>query len=68
MTLLLLFLGYAIVLSVALARPGHRWHTEPSSGGLRRYTFFVIPVILPFYFWDKTRQERMIAQSVVENG
>jgi uncharacterized protein YbjT (DUF2867 family) len=25
------------------------------------YTFFVIPVILPFYFWDKTRQERMIA-------
>ncbi len=30
------------------------------------YTFFVIPVILPFYFWDKTRQERMIAQSNVE--
>ena len=25
------------------------------------YTFFVIPVILPFYFWDKTRQERAIA-------
>lgn len=27
------------------------------------YTLFVIPVILPFYFWDKTRQERMIAGS-----
>lgn len=30
------------------------------------YTFFVIPVILPFYFWDKTRQERIIARSNVE--
>jgi putative NADH-flavin reductase len=30
------------------------------------YTLFVIPLILPFYFWDKTRQERMIAQSRVE--
>ena len=30
------------------------------------YTFFVIPVILPFYFWDKTRQERMVARSKVE--
>lgn len=30
------------------------------------YTLFVIPVILPFYFWDKTRQERMIAGSNVE--
>ena len=30
------------------------------------YTFFIIPVILPFYFWDKTRQERIIAQSNVE--
>lgn len=29
------------------------------------YTFFVIPVILPFYFWDKARQERIIAQSAV---
>lgn len=27
------------------------------------YTFFVIPLILPFYFWDKTRQERLIAES-----
>lgn len=30
------------------------------------YTFFVIPVILPFYFWDKTRQEQIIAQSKIE--
>ena len=30
------------------------------------YTLFVIPVILPFYFWDKTRQERMIAGSNVD--
>lgn len=29
------------------------------------YTFFTIPVILPFYFWDKTRQERIIAKSNV---
>jgi len=27
------------------------------------YTFFIIPLILPFYFWDKTRQERIIAAS-----
>ena len=27
------------------------------------YTFFVIPLILPFYFWDKTRQEKIIAES-----
>ncbi len=30
------------------------------------YTLFVIPVILPFYFWDKTRQEKAIAKSRVE--
>lgn len=30
------------------------------------YTFFTIPVILPFYYWDKTRQEKIIAQSNVE--
>lgn len=30
------------------------------------YTFFVIPVILPFYFWDKARQERAIAASGVD--
>jgi putative NADH-flavin reductase len=29
------------------------------------YAFFVIPLILPFYFWDKTRQERLIAASRV---
>ncbi len=27
------------------------------------YTLFVIPAILPFYFWDKTRQERAIVAS-----
>jgi putative NADH-flavin reductase len=27
------------------------------------YTLFVIPVILPGYFWDKTRQELLIAES-----
>jgi putative NADH-flavin reductase len=30
------------------------------------YTLFVIPVILPFYYWDKTRQERLIAASGIE--
>jgi len=30
------------------------------------YTLFVIPIILPFYFWDKTRQERAIAKSAME--
>ena len=30
------------------------------------YTLFTIPVILPFYFWDKTRQERIIAESDAE--
>ena len=30
------------------------------------YTFCVIPLILPFYFWDKTRQERIVAGSGVE--
>jgi putative NADH-flavin reductase len=30
------------------------------------YTLFVIPVILPFYFWDKIRQERIIARSSAE--
>jgi uncharacterized protein YbjT (DUF2867 family) len=30
------------------------------------YTLFVIPVILPFYFWDKTRQERIVSLSPVE--
>lgn len=30
------------------------------------YTLFVIPVILPFYFWDKTRQERVLEESPVE--
>ena len=30
------------------------------------YTLFVAPVILPFYFWDKTRQEKLIAVSKLE--
>lgn len=30
------------------------------------YTFFTIPVILPFYFWDKCRQEQLIADSDTE--
>ena len=30
------------------------------------YTLFVIPLILPFYFWDKTRQERIIAAAKVD--
>jgi len=30
------------------------------------YTFFVIPLILPLYFWDKTRQERTIAGSSLD--
>jgi len=30
------------------------------------FTLFIIPVILPFYFRDKTRQERLIAASKVE--
>lgn len=30
------------------------------------YTFFTIPMVLPLYFWDKTRQERIIAASNVE--
>jgi len=30
------------------------------------FTFFIIPVILPFYFSDKARQERIIEKSNVE--
>jgi putative NADH-flavin reductase len=30
------------------------------------YTLFVIPLVLPFYFWDKTRQEKIIARGNVE--
>lgn len=30
------------------------------------YTLFVIPVILPFYFWDKARQETIIANSKLD--
>lgn len=30
------------------------------------HTLFIIPVILPFYFWDKARQERVIADSAAD--
>lgn len=30
------------------------------------YTFFVIPLILPFIFWDKLRQGKLIAESGVD--
>ena len=30
------------------------------------YTLFVIPVIVHFYFWDKTRQEQLIAASPLD--
>jgi len=29
-------------------------------------TFFVLPLILPIYFWDKSRQEQVIAASALE--
>lgn len=29
-------------------------------------TFFVVPVILPFYFWDRVRQEKLIEESDVD--
>jgi hypothetical protein len=27
------------------------------------HTFFIVPLILPFYFWDKLRQEELIMAS-----
>ncbi|MCI0405825.1 MAG: SDR family oxidoreductase [candidate division Zixibacteria bacterium] len=30
------------------------------------YTFIVCPLVVPFYFWDKTRQERLIAESKLD--
>jgi len=30
------------------------------------HKLFIIPLILPFYFWDKTRQEKLIAASDLE--
>jgi putative NADH-flavin reductase len=30
------------------------------------YTLFILPVVLPFYFYDKTRQERLIAASSLD--
>ncbi len=30
------------------------------------YTLFVIPVILPFYYWDKRRQEKIVRDSTLD--
>ena len=30
------------------------------------YTFFVIPIILPFYFWDKRKQESVVQLSSLD--
>lgn len=30
------------------------------------FTFFVVPVILPFIFWDKLRQEKLIEESDID--
>jgi putative NADH-flavin reductase len=30
------------------------------------YSLLLVPMVLPFYFWDKTRQERIVAASRVE--
>lgn len=30
------------------------------------YTLFLIPLILPFYFWDKARQEQIVATSKLD--
>ena len=40
--------------------------SETAQGVWGCITLFVVPVILPFYFWDKTRQERIIAESDLE--
>jgi uncharacterized protein YbjT (DUF2867 family) len=29
-------------------------------------TFFIVPLILPFYFWDRVRQEKLIEESDVD--
>jgi putative NADH-flavin reductase len=65
--------GTGNILRAMEAHGVHRFVCETSLGigdsagrmGLY-YTLFVIPVVLPFYFWDKTRQERRIAASKVE--
>ncbi len=30
------------------------------------YTFIVVPFVVPFYFWDKTKQEQLIAASKLD--
>src|SRR6059036_3915989 len=44
MTFLLLFISYAIVLSVVLARAGHRSHAAPSNGAPRHHPSRVLIV------------------------
>lgn len=65
--------GTRNVLRAMTALGVHRFVCETSLGignsagrmGLY-YSLLVIPLILPFYFWDKTRQERMVAASDLE--
>lgn len=62
--------GTANILSAMESHGVNRFVCETSLGigdsagrmGLY-YTLFVIPVILQFYFWDKTRQERIVEAS-----
>ena len=69
----ILSLGTRNILSAMTTHGVRRFVCETSLGigdsagrlGLY-YTLFVVPVILPFYFWDKTRQERIIADSDLE--
>ncbi len=37
-----------------------------SAGRMGLYYILIIPLILPLYFWDKTRQERLVAASKTE--
>ena len=70
--LLVLYRLYATALSIGLGRMGlrssvgHAPLVGDSAGRMgHAYAFVVIPFVLPFYFWDKTRQERLIAASGV---
>lgn len=65
--------GTRNILSAMEQHGVHRFVCETSLGigdsvgrmGLY-YTFFTVPVILPFYYWDKTRQERIIESSSLD--
>jgi putative NADH-flavin reductase len=65
--------GTATILRAMEAHGANRFVCETSLGigdSVGRmgayYSLFVVPVILPFYYWDKTRQERVIEASRVE--